>query len=180
LIAGGLEKGKSGFIKFRNNICGNNGSQGLLIQRFPAVEVVNNLFLPSIKYFGVRLESGSTKTIIANNAFLGPLRPYFIDDASRPGLKADYNLVHNPGQPTPPNWWAERHGLWGADPRFVEAGGAIGSGAYRPARGSPLIDAGDAEYNDSATDLDGNPRVVEGDGAGVAKIDIGPYEFQGR
>jgi Right handed beta helix region len=178
LIAGGLEKGKSGFIKFRNNICGNNGSQALLIQRFPSVEVANNLFLPSIRYFGVRLESGSTKAVIANNAFLGALRPYLIDDASEAGLKADYNLVDNPNQPTPPSWWKEPHGQWGVDPGLVDASGASGFAAYRPAPGSPLIDAGSNEYNASPTDLDGNLRVVDGDGDGMAKIDIGPYEFQ--
>ncbi len=32
---------------------------------------------------------------------------------------------------------------------------------------------------DIATDLDGNPRFIDGDDDGVAEVDMGAYEFQG-
>jgi hypothetical protein len=43
----------------------------------------------------------------------------------------------------------------------------------RLAAGSPCIDAGSNAYVQGATDLDGNPRVVNG------IVDIGAYEFRG-
>ena len=32
---------------------------------------------------------------------------------------------------------------------------------------------------DINTDLDGNPRFIDGDDDGVAEVDLGAYEFQG-
>jgi nitrous oxidase accessory protein NosD len=180
LIAGALEKRRSAVIKFRDNVCENNGSQAVLIRGVPFVEITNNLFLPSITYFGVVLQSGSTKATITNNAFVGAFRPYITDESSRLGLKADYNLVYDPTQRVPPDWWAEPNGMWGVDPMFVGSAGGGTFGAYRPAAGSPLVDAGNGEYNGSMTDIDGNPRISDGDGDGTAKIDVGPYEFTRR
>jgi hypothetical protein len=177
LIATAVRDQSAG-IKFRNNICANNGSQGVFIRNFRSIEVTNNLFLPSIKYFAVVAQAGSTKTTIANNIFVGEFWPYDIDDSSRSGLDADYNLAAHPGQPSQPDWWKfpERHGIWASDPKFAR----VGEGkfdAYRSGPGSPLIDAGSNAYGASETDLAGNPRIVDGNGDGTATIDIGPYEF---
>ena len=45
--------------------------------------------------------------------------------------------------------------------------------------GSPCIDAGTntPEEGLSATDLDGNPRVIDGDSDGFATVDMGAFEF---
>jgi parallel beta helix pectate lyase-like protein len=178
LIATALGKESAG-IKFRNNICNNNGSQGVYIRNYRSVEVVNNLFLPSIKYFAVKAEQESATITIANNVFVGQFWPYDIDESSRAGLTADYNLADHPGQPTRPDWWKlppEQHGIWTTDPKFIRTGDGKFD-AYRPGPGSPLIDAGSDAYGASETDLVGNPRVVDGNADGTATIDIGPYEF---
>ena len=43
---------------------------------------------------------------------------------------------------------------------------------------SPCIDKGTVVEGNDAVDLDGNPRVVDGDGDDEAAIDMGAYEFQ--
>jgi hypothetical protein len=58
---------------------------------------------------------------------------------------------------------------WTADPLFVDD---IGSN-LRLQSNSPCINAGNNSYVTTATDLDGNPRIVRG------TVDTGAYEFQG-
>ena len=71
-----------------------------------------------------------------------------------------------------------------ADPCFVEAGywdvnGVWVEGDYHLLEGSPCIDAGDPNYTPepNETDLEGNPRVLDGDEDGVALVDMGAYEY---
>jgi Right handed beta helix region len=175
LIAEAVTQQQSSGIIFRNNICRNNGSQALFIRQFPQVTVANNMFLGSIVYNGIFLESGSTDVVIGNNVFVGEYRPYIADATSLPGLVADHNLVFDRDNPRPPAWWSEAHGIWGVDPFGLHGGSA--TARYRPAIGSPLIDAGNKVYGAADTDLDGSPRVRDGNQDGEAVIDIGPYEM---
>jgi predicted outer membrane repeat protein len=64
-----------------------------------------------------------------------------------------------------------------AAPGFADAA----AGNFRLLAGSPLIDAGSnaALPAGVTTDLDGNPRTVDGDGNATAVVDIGAFEFQG-
>jgi hypothetical protein len=57
---------------------------------------------------------------------------------------------------------------WGGDPLFVNQ--AAGNLRLQP--NSPCINAGNSSYVTSATDLEGNPRIVSG------TVDIGAYEYQ--
>jgi parallel beta-helix repeat protein len=60
-----------------------------------------------------------------------------------------------------------------ANPRFV------GTTTFQLQAGSPVIDAGDNSAPDlPPLDLRGNPRIVDGDGDGLAIIDMGAYEYQ--
>ncbi len=60
------------------------------------------------------------------------------------------------------------------EPAFVDPDG----GDYRLVAGSACIDAGDLGFVPEAgeTDLDGLPRVADGDGDGKAVTDLGAYE----
>ena len=53
------------------------------------------------------------------------------------------------------------------------------TGDYRLRAGSPAIDVGNNLSVTVGTDLDGNPRIVDGDGDGDDVVDMGAYEFQG-
>jgi len=54
-----------------------------------------------------------------------------------------------------------------------------GAGDYHLTAFSPCIDTGDNSAPGlPPTDLDGNPRVVDGDNDSVAVVDMGAYEFQ--
>jgi parallel beta-helix repeat protein/predicted outer membrane repeat protein len=71
-----------------------------------------------------------------------------------------------------------------ADPCFTEVGywdvnGVWVDGDYRLWADSPCIDAGDPNYvpEPNETDLDGKPRVLDGNEDGMAVVDMGAYEF---
>ncbi len=73
-----------------------------------------------------------------------------------------------------------------ADPLFIDTDGPDDDPAtsddndYRLAIDSACIEGGNnvAVPDDVVTDLDGNPRIVDGDEDGVATVDMGAYEFQ--
>ena len=68
------------------------------------------------------------------------------------------------------------------DPKFVDADGfddflGTEDDDLRLLVGSPCIDAGDNSAATTIFDLDGRPRIVDGDGDGAAVVDMGAYEF---
>lgn len=59
------------------------------------------------------------------------------------------------------------------DPGFMDPA----NGDYHLAKGSPCVDAGDDSAMDlPAIDLDGKPRIHDGNGDGIAHVDLGAYE----
>ncbi|MCH8345194.1 MAG: right-handed parallel beta-helix repeat-containing protein [Planctomycetes bacterium] len=58
-----------------------------------------------------------------------------------------------------------------ADPLFVDNN-------YSLASGSPCIDTADDSVVTEPTDLDGHPRIVDGDGDSIEVVDMGALEFQ--
>jgi hypothetical protein len=85
---------------------------------------------------------------------------------------------------------------WISDPNYVNGGGNIdedplfitpisptlapsSDGNLRLQEGSPAIDMGKNEFVlDVSTDLDGDPRIVDGGCRGAAVVDMGAYEYQ--
>ncbi len=65
------------------------------------------------------------------------------------------------------------------DPGYRDVNGVWVDGDYRLLPTSPCIDTGDPNYipEPNETDLDGNPRLIDGDEDGTAVIDMGAYEF---
>jgi len=71
--------------------------------------------------------------------------------------------------------WFNGMGNIDADPCFVNPD----SNDYHLRPGSPCIDAGDPNYvaGPNETDLDGNPRIVDGNNDGNSVVDMGAYEY---
>ena len=68
------------------------------------------------------------------------------------------------------------------DPIFVTpvnpATAPTNTGDLHLQENSPAIDGGENNYVTAPTDLDGNPRIVDGDGDGTSTVDMGAYEYQ--
>ena len=82
-----------------------------------------------------------------------------------------------------PNLGSDDGGNIDADPLFVNPNGTDGiigteDDNLRLLEGSPCIDAGDNSVVDAnIPDLDGNLKILDGDGDGEAIVDMGAYEF---
>ena len=77
---------------------------------------------------------------------------------------------------------ADGGGNLDSDPLFVAPIAAshapTTTGNYRLRHASPAIDTGNTLSVTATTDLDGQPRVVDGNGDGAAGVDMGAYEYQ--
>jgi hypothetical protein len=124
-------------------------------------------------------EITNDQTTIINNIITSSTTPTVVHCASRYAdqvLTFRSNNVHSSqGQPFG-GVCQDQAGVSGnisADPLFVNPSG----GNYHLQLGSPSIDAGENSVPElPAKDIDGDPRIWDGNGDGVATIDQGIYE----
>jgi hypothetical protein len=169
LIAEGT--GTSHGIVFINNICRVRGSQAIYLRNVQGTVVANNLFMAGIKFTGVYVDEGSSHTVILNNAFIGDIDPYVVRNS--PNATTDYNLASLPGGGVRPGF-KEVHGRSGRPPHYLKQLTRLRT-EVKVARNDPVVDAG-RSVGVAPRDLFGRVRPTDGNGDGVAKFDIGPFE----
>jgi hypothetical protein len=171
-----VQGGSSGIAAMSTpNICGNATALSVRQSTF----VAN----PGTGTSGVYAASGPGQTAAAEvtdtilSGFEKPIDllawggdTFMATDYAAYDLSAVKQVVGNGGQG--PLW--QTHHL-SADPGFANAA----AGDYHLGQGSALIDAGSPSgllAGESATDLDGAARIVDGDGANGARRDLGAFE----
>ena len=107
---------------------------------------------------------------LKGNVITGPRGTPVVDCADPSHWTFEDNLVYSGDALPSPG--CDDHSL-SADPRFVNPA----AGDYRLGKESPAVDAGGATPPRlPAVDAGGSPRVVDGNGDGVAVVDMGAYE----
>lgn len=130
-----------------------------------ALRVLGNVVLENNIFWNPQL---AKEVEIYYGQYSGFSHVEFINNCIRGGQNGIYN-VH----PLNPVIWHSNNTA--VDPQFAGDGNA----PYRLSALSPLIDAGMHAFSEVNTkDAGGNERYYDGDGDGVAQIDIGAYEYQ--
>jgi hypothetical protein len=124
--------------------------------RFSSCTLLGDSALPSV---GISEDFSSPVVTVENSVFWGFTTP----------IAGDATVVHSDVQ-----GGYEGTGNIDADPLFVSTTDLHLQSI------SPCIDTGsnDAVPDDVTTDLDGNPRIVDGNGDTTATVDMGSYEYQ--
>ena len=81
--------GRSRGIEFTGNTCDAGASQAVLVEWFPDVHVQGNTLEGPALDRGAIFLYGSTGGRFADNSVPEGVRPYEVDDSSRPGFTAD-------------------------------------------------------------------------------------------
>ena len=146
---------------------------------------VNNTFADNDAAEGsaIAVSGVDTRHLIYNNVIIGKAGQaalYCRNSSSTPSPLLNTSDVFTPQGLAYGGTCLDQTGLRGnisADPLFARNAFADVLGDYRLQTASPAIDAGDnAAPQLPAADLDGAPRIADGNQDGDARVDIGAYE----
>lgn len=146
---------------------------------------VNNTFADNDAPEGSAIDfsTAATGQVIENNVLIskaGQTTFYCRNASSTPAPVVNTSDVFSQGGLAYGGTCVDQTGVRGnlsVEPLFVRGAVADVPGDYRLQPTSPLIDAGDnAAPSIPPTDLDGNVRISDGNGDGVARVDMGAYE----
>ena len=147
---------------------------------------VNNTFADNDGAEGsaIAVSGVDTRHVIFNNIIVGKSGQtafYCRNSSSTPSPVLNASNVYSEQAPSYGGSCLDQTGLRGnisEDPVFVRNPFADVLGDYRLQMASPAVDGGDNTAPQMlATDLDGNPRIADGDNDGNAGVDMGAYEY---
>ena len=151
-------------VNIKNSwICGNGtGGNGFGISSFFGLNIRNNTIANNANGYGISAEGNSdvTSCIIWGNG-LGSLDPRYGNyDVTYSCIEGSYSGQGNINE----------------DPLFYDDPNDPNN--YHLSSDSNCIDAGDPGFADfNETDIDGEPRIVDGNEDGIERVDIGADEF---
>jgi len=148
---------------------------------------VNNTFADNDAAEGSAIDVSGVddRHVIVNNVIIGKAGQtafYCRNSSSAPPPVVTTSDVWTPRGAAFGGTCLDQTGLRGnlsTDPLFVRNAFADVAGDYHLQMGSAAIDAGDnnTAAQMAAADLDGNPRIADGNGDGDPRVDIGAYEY---
>jgi Big-like domain-containing protein len=170
----------SGLIA-QNLITGNQANDGGgIASLFTNGNIVNNTIADndgSTRGSGIYVHEPPGRTRLTNNIIVAKPGQSGVYCTQSGSLAARFNNIFSPLGPAYGGACPDMTGTDGnisADPQFANPT----QGDYHLQVGSPSIDAGDnTALNLPDTDLDGDPRILDGDGDGTSTIDMGVDEF---